>query len=101
MSDRQQMSAHVHPAWHVVQSSGKQIPQRSIGVWRQPPAPSHASAVQTSASSQAYGVPGTHEPVVQRSAAVQGLPSSQVVPSGIGMLTQAPVAGSHCPGWWH
>jgi hypothetical protein len=36
---------------------------------------------------------------MQTSLAVQGLPSWQVVPSGIGMLMHAPVAGSHWPGW--
>lgn len=99
MSERQQMSAHVQPAWHVAQSSGKQTPQRSIGVWEHPPVPSQASAVQTSPSSQPYAAPGTQVPVMQASLAVHEFPSSHVVPSGIGRLTHAPVEGSHCPGW--
>jgi hypothetical protein len=63
------------------------------------PVPSQASAVHASPSSQAYANPGTHVPVMHASFAVQGLPSWQVVPSGIGMLMQAPVEGSHWPGW--
>src|SRR5688500_9710301 len=47
------------------------------------------------------GEPAVHAPLSQLSETVQGLPSSQLEPSGSGGLLQTPVAGSQRPGPWH
>ena len=54
-----------------------------------------SSAVQTT------GLAPVHAPAWQVSLRVQASTSSQVVPSGLAGLEQAPVAGLHLPASWH
>lgn len=74
---------------------------KQSGLPLQPHVPPADSQVGLSGEAQTTAAPGEHEPLWQRSEAVQPLPSLQLVPSALMGEEHAPVVESQAPAAWH
>src|SRR5439155_1383011 len=100
--------AAVHaPAWQAslrvhASAASQAVPAGLAGLEQTPVAGLHVPASwHWSSAVQTTGLAPVHAPAWQVSLRVQASTSSQVVPSGLAGLEQAPVAGLHLPASWH
>jgi hypothetical protein len=85
---------HVSASSHTPAAARQTVVAGAATCW-QPIVALHESIVQTLPSSQFGGAPPTHVPFEQVSLPLQALPSLQLVPTGTGVCTGAPVVKSH------
>jgi hypothetical protein len=82
--------------------SGHAVPSGAVGFEHMPVAGSQTPPTWHASIGMQTRCPlPVQTPLWQASFVVQGLPSSQVVPSGFATFEQAPVWGLHVFGSWH